>query len=146
MTQSTPARAGAIAERSPTSATQTSAPACPSQAASSPGRMSARGLSPRVTSRVVTWLPRKPAAPVTRIVIVFPIFVISRQAQCATQGQAHGAEARQAGKGHKDSRPRVREQEHRAHSGFINPEYVGENQQSDELVAADLPGGRGQDE
>ena len=94
----------------------------------------------------MTWLPRKPAAPVTRTVIVFPIFVISGQAQRATQGQAHRTEARQAGARHEDSRPRVREQEHRAHSGSINPEHAGENQQSDEFVASDLPRWRGQDE
>src|SRR6266700_3847028 len=108
--------------------------------------MSARGLAPRVTRSSVTWLPRKPAAPVTKTVIVFPIFRISGQAQRATQGQAHGTEARQAATRHEKSCPRVREQEHRANSVAINPEHAGENQQSDEFVASDLPGWRGQNE
>src|SRR5438876_6269820 len=113
--------------------------------------MSARGRAPRVTSRAVTWLPRKPAAPVMRTVIIFPIFVILpivilRQAPRASQGQAHRTQARQPATRHEDSGPRVREQEHRAHSGATDPEYARENQQSDKFVASNLPGWRRQDE
>src|SRR5579859_2636249 len=108
--------------------------------------MSARGRAPRVTSRVVTWLPRKPAAPVTRTLIVVPISAILRKAQYASQGQAHRTQARQAAARHEDSGPRVREQEHRAHPGAIDPEHAGEDQQSDQFIASDLPGWRRQDE
>jgi hypothetical protein len=40
----------------------------------------------------------------------------------------------------------VREQEHCGYPGTIDPEHAGENQQSDEFIASDLPGWRGQDE
>ena len=77
---------------------------------------------------------------------VWRVSVFARQAKCAPQGQAHRTQARQAATRHEDSGPRVREQEHRAHSGTTDPEHAGEDEQSDELVAADLPRGRRQDE
>ena len=77
---------------------------------------------------------------------MFPIFVVSRQVKCASEGEAHRTQARQTGTRHEDSCPWMREQEHCADASAINVEYVGENQQSDEFIASDLARRRGQDE